>query len=175
MSQPTESNFDPSTSSLLKIGSLDPGVTYVERTAVRAILQNPLNKRLAIIHVKKGNYYKLPGGGIEPNEDHSIAVAREILEETGCMISMDIGTCLATCEEYRNDLHQISYCYVTKMIEDTGRPELTELEASEGLSHRWVSVNEAMEVMQDSVPTSELGKFIKERDLFFVEKFADIF
>jgi len=29
-------------------------------------------------------------------------------------------------EEWRNDLHQHSHCYVAKLQEDTGRPELTE-------------------------------------------------
>jgi hypothetical protein len=60
------------------------------------------------------------------------------------------------------------------MVEDTGRPELTDLESAEGLSHRWVSVEDAIEAMRAVQPTSGLGKFIKERDLFFVEKFASL-
>jgi len=75
-------------------------------------------------------------------------------------------------EEWRNDLHQHSYCYVAKLLEDTGRPELTEQELDEGLKHEWLSVSEADAAIRDSKPTSELGKFIKERDLFFVETYA---
>jgi 8-oxo-dGTP diphosphatase len=60
------------------------------------------------------------------------------------------------------------------MSEDTGRPELTDLEASESLSHRWISIEGAIELMRDVEPTLELGQFIKGRDLFFVEKFASL-
>ncbi|KAE8440338.1 hypothetical protein EG329_008563 [Mollisiaceae sp. DMI_Dod_QoI] len=159
---------------LRHIGSKDTGMVYVERSAVRAILHNPLAHQIALIHVAKGNYFKLPGGGVEADEDHTVAIAREIFEETGCKAAIDIDKCFAKSEEWRNDLHQISFCYVAKLVEDTGNPELTELEASEGLSHRWVSVDEAIEAMKSSQPTSELGNFIKERDLFFVEKFVTL-
>lgn len=133
----------------------------------------------------------MPGGGIEEDEDHRLAAEREALEETGCEVKIE-GGCLATSgmpvlfacvlacypllltdftEEWRNDLHQISYCYVARMIKDTGTPDLTELEKSEGLFHQWCSVAEAVELMESAKPTSELGKYIKERDLFFVNEF----
>jgi len=77
-------------------------------------------------------------------------------------------------EEWRNHLHQHSYCYVAKLLEDTGRPELTEQERAEGLGHEWLSVPEAIAAIKRSKPTSELGEFIKERDLFFVETYAKL-
>jgi len=81
---------------------------------------------------------------------------------------------MLNAEEWRNDLHQHSYCYVARLLEDTGRPELTEQELAEGLKHEWLSVPEAIAAIRNSKPTSELGKFIKERDLFFVESFAKL-
>lgn len=45
------------------IGKMNPGVAYTERHAVRAVLYNPASQQVAIIHIVKGNYYKLPGGG----------------------------------------------------------------------------------------------------------------
>lgn len=60
------------------------------------------------------------------------------------------------------------------MTEDTGRPELTELEIAEGLKHSFGSVQGAFLLMQEAKPTSELGEFIKERDLNFVQTFMNI-
>ncbi|KAH6670461.1 hypothetical protein B0J14DRAFT_453261, partial [Halenospora varia] len=88
------------------LGRKDLDVAYTDRSAVSAILQNPLNQQIALIHVMKVIPTSFPGSGIEPDEDHSIAVMRESLEETGCKVLKDIGTCYAMSEEWRNDLHQ---------------------------------------------------------------------
>jgi len=58
------------------------------------------------------------------------------------------------------------------LIKDTGVPELTEQEKADGLQHEWISINAALEKMKAIQPTSELGRYIKERDVFFVETFA---
>lgn len=39
-----------------------------------------------MVHAKKFNYYKFPGGGIEPGECHEEALVRETLEETGLAV-----------------------------------------------------------------------------------------
>ncbi len=39
---------------------------------------------------------------------------------------------------------------------------------ADGLSHEWVSVNKALESMSAAEPTSELGRYIKERDIFLL-------
>jgi 8-oxo-dGTP diphosphatase len=126
---------------------------------------------IAIIHVKKENYYKLPGGGIEAGENHQVAGRRETMEEISCRVKMS-KRCLAIVEEWRNDLHQISYCYVTYVLKDTGATSLTQEEIDEGLEHRWVHVNAAIKLMKEAKPASILGSPIKERDLYFGEKFA---
>lgn len=156
----------------MTIGKQEAGVNYTKRTAVRAVLQNLETEKIAIIHIEKGNYYKLPGGGVDPGEDHGTAMVRELLEETGCTIVTAIDTCFAKCEEFRNDLHQMSFCYEAAVIEDTGRRAITDQEEAEGLTHEWVSLDEALELMENAKPTSELGKFITQRDLFFLQKFA---
>jgi len=147
------------------IGTKQDNIKYVERLAVRAVIKNKKNE-IIIIHIAKGNYYKLPGGGIEADEAHLPALEREVMEETGCNVRL--GELVAAVEEWRNDLHQISYCYSGELVEDTGSPELTELEESEGLKHEWASVEEALKKMKDIQPSSELGAFIKERDLYLL-------
>jgi 8-oxo-dGTP diphosphatase len=54
------------------IGTKSEGVKYVDRSAVRVIIESD-NSEITIIHVTKGNYYKLPGGGVEADEGHVLA------------------------------------------------------------------------------------------------------
>jgi len=134
-----------------KVIGIKSDINYVDRHAVRVITKND-DDGIIIIHVAKGNYYKLPGGGIEADEDHSMAAQREVMEETGCRVRLD-GECIANVEEWRNNLHQISYCYVVHLIKDTGVPELTEQEKADGLQHEWISINAALEKMKAIQPT----------------------
>jgi 8-oxo-dGTP diphosphatase len=143
---------------------------YTDCQAVRAVIMN-VHGDIAIIHAKKEDYFKIPGGGIKEGENHQTAGTREALEEIGCRVKMS-KRCLAIVEEWRNDLHQLSYCYVAHVLEDTGATALTEEETGDGLEHRWVHIDVAIKLMKEAQPTSTLGLSIKERDLFFVEKFA---
>ncbi|MFH1398840.1 MAG: NUDIX domain-containing protein [Candidatus Woesearchaeota archaeon] len=57
-----------------------------EREASRAVL---FDKGLVpLLFVSKFNYYKIPGGGIDPGEDRKKALIREVQEETGCKIKL---------------------------------------------------------------------------------------
>lgn len=148
------------------IGSRQEGTQYTERSAVRVVVTSR-DGRVVVVKASKGNYYKLPGGGVEDGEDYQKAAEREVFEETGSCVLVQ-GRCFATAEEFRNDLHQISYCYRATLLDETGRPELTEEEVADGLSHEWVPVGKALETMSSVEPTSELGRYIKERDMFLL-------
>ena len=105
---------------------------------------------------------------MEDNEDHLIAAEREAMEETGCRVRV-VKECVATCEEWRNELHQLSYCYRAQLKEDTGDVQLTEEEVQDGLKHQWCDAEEALGKCRNAAPTTELGQFIQERDTFFLE------
>ncbi|KAH6652580.1 NUDIX domain-containing protein [Truncatella angustata] len=150
------------------IGCKQPGIQYTERTAVRVVVKSP-NNHVIVIKVNKGNYYKLPGGGVEAGEDHQQSAEREVTEETGCSVSVQ-GAPVATTEEYRNDLHQFSYCYIAHLLNEAGAPALTEDELADGLVHEWIHIDKALELMSQAEPTSELGRFIKERDIFLLRE-----
>ncbi|PTB37563.1 hypothetical protein M441DRAFT_60751 [Trichoderma asperellum CBS 433.97] len=152
---------------LKTIGIQQPETAYIDRYAVRIVALNPLGD-VAIIYVKRGNYLKLPGGGIEINEDHHNAAQREVEEETGAVVSLRGTGCIATTEEFRSDLHQISYCYLADVLDTSGNPSLTEEERIDGLSHQWLPINKAIEAMTSAEPTSELGRYIQERDVYLL-------
>ena len=77
----------------------------------------------------------MPGGGVEAGENHRVAAVREA-KETGCRVFIvGNGDCFARTEEWRNDLHQMSYGYAAVMVEDTWNVALTEEEVAEGLQH----------------------------------------
>ena len=82
------------------IGSKQANINYTDRHAVRTIVPSADKSKIALIFVQKGQYYKLPGGGIELDEDHGIAAEREALEETGCKVKIQ-GACLATSGLFR--------------------------------------------------------------------------
>jgi 8-oxo-dGTP diphosphatase len=149
------------------IGTKAADVSYISRSAVRAVVFNAAGE-VAIIFAERDNYFKLPGGGIDPGECDLKAVQREMEEETGCLIKIRDG-CIATTEEFRNDLHQISYCYCADLVDDSRKPTLTEDEISDKLSHSWMPVEEAKRAMSAAEPTSELGQFIKERDMYLLD------
>ena len=141
---------------------------YVDRNAVQVIDPNTDQEKI-ILYASRGGYYKLPGGGVNADEDHRFAGEREAMEETGCRITMD-AECTATSEEWQNDPHQISYCYAARLVEDTGKTELMDDELVEGLgSQGWMSVETALQKMKTCEPASELGRVFRERDPFFLE------
>jgi 8-oxo-dGTP diphosphatase len=69
----------------LNLGSLQKDVEYETRTAVRCLILK--EDKICIIHAKKGNYYKLSGGGVESEDlDDTVSCQCEAIEETGCEV-----------------------------------------------------------------------------------------
>ncbi|MFH0713342.1 MAG: NUDIX domain-containing protein [Candidatus Micrarchaeota archaeon] len=137
------------------------GVELSKRTAARAILKK--GKLIAILHVSKDKFYKLPGGGVEKDETIEQALHREVFEETGCTFKVtgEVGE----THEYRTqqDMDQISYCYFGDM-ETESPPTFTKEERSEGYKLIWVPLDKAIELVESNKPTVYNGKFIIKRD-----------
>jgi 8-oxo-dGTP pyrophosphatase MutT (NUDIX family) len=159
----------PSLPPLKVIGTKNPALSYRDREAVRVVAFNAKGE-VAILYASRENYYKLPGGGIEPGEDHETAAKREFREETGGLIQLRGGGCVAATKEFRPPLCQVSYCYVADLVDDGGEPALTEEEIDDGLGHLWVSVEEAKSVMEAAVPTSDFGRSVRERDIYLLNE-----
>jgi ADP-ribose pyrophosphatase YjhB (NUDIX family) len=156
------------------IGSNSPEAKlYRERRAARALVFDR-EGNIALLHATNKSYHKLPGGGIETEEDVVQALKRECLEEIGCNIE-NIKE-LGLIEEFRNDfnLHQISYCYTADLDGEKGQNQLEEDEVADGFEPVWMNPDEAIKTLESERTSIENyeGKFICLRDLTFLKEFA---
>ena len=148
------------------------------RYASRGIIVNDLGE-IAIIHKKNKKEYKLPGGGIELQENKIEAFKREILEETGCLVKeiQEIGYTeeLKSLENFK----QISYVFVAKVDKNTGELNLTDMEKEEGAEVLWMDIisaekyiedcyNNLVESKYDSIYRT---KFVILRDLAIIKEY----
>jgi 8-oxo-dGTP pyrophosphatase MutT (NUDIX family) len=138
------------------------------RTAARAVLEK--EDKIALLYVSKRNYYKLPGGGIEEGEDPRLALEREIQEEVGCDCEV-IGEVGITKDiRLRDGLDQTSYCFLAKVQGEINEQQLTEEEKENGFELRWVALDEAIKLQEESETEDYAGKFIVVRDHAFLRR-----
>lgn len=138
--------------------------------------------KIAIFNKSNKNEYKLPGGGLEGEEEPEEAFKRETLEETGCEV--EIIEYLGTTEEYKslNNFKQISYVFVGKVLKDTKQLNVTEKEKDEGAKLLWETPEKALELITKSY--NELvaskyesvyaTKFIVLRDRKILERYLKL-
>ena len=143
--------------------------SYTERKAVRAVVIDE-NKLIALLHVSKEGYYKLPGGGTEGSEDRITALRRECKEEIGCDIEVvqEIGVVI----EYRKMFHlkQTSYCFLAKVKGQKGKPGFMEDEIAEGFREAWLPYEKALQaIIQSKAKSFEASAYMVPRDIFFLK------
>jgi 8-oxo-dGTP pyrophosphatase MutT (NUDIX family) len=146
----------------------DQAISFRVRRAARAVVFDDQGN-VALLDVHKYKYHKIPGGGIEAMEDVPTALRRECMEEIGC--NVDIGPEIGEIVEYRGEfkLKQISYCYKARVIGEKGAPSFTEHEKSNDFRVVWVKLEDAIKIFQMDKPDEYEGRFIKERDLIFLQ------
>jgi 8-oxo-dGTP diphosphatase len=146
-------------------------INSITRYASRGVLvDNKLN--VALMYMSKSNLYKLPGGGVEEGENTENAFLREIKEETG--YEAEITHELGYIEEHknRNDFMQYSYCFIAKAHYGVSKANLSENEMKLGMVVRWMTLDKAIEVMNDSELNCDdySTKFMILRDKTILEK-----
>src|SRR3989344_7786927 len=141
---------------------------YPVREAARAIVRDA-DGMFALLHVAKDGYYKLPGGGLDGDEDKIAALRRECMEEIGC--DVDVTGEVGSIVEYRKfcELKQTSYCFSAKVKGEKRAPNFTEDEIVGGFEQLWVTREEALRLMQSCSATNIEGReYIVPRDIAFL-------
>jgi 8-oxo-dGTP pyrophosphatase MutT (NUDIX family) len=142
------------------------------KKAARAVIVDDDNL-IALIDVREGEYYKIPGGGIEDGESEEVAVKREALEEAGCRIEIlkRIGEQQFTDDnpEYGETIHH-SVCFLAQKIGEQNDTNFDDWERSNNMKLIWVSFSEAIELFSKVNTSDYFGSQINKRDFEFVLK-----
>lgn len=143
---------------------------YKVRRAVRIILIDE-DKKIAILYSLKGDYYSLPGGGVEDTETYEKAVLRECLEETGCNTELLID--LGMIEEVRQEKKIINRTkgFVGKVIGEKGIRSLELGEIEEELELLWVDALTGLELIEKAKQTKLYFRYVQMRDVEFLKQF----
>ncbi len=155
----------------LKDKKLD--IDYKSRKATRVVVFNEKNE-IALIYLAKEDFYKLPGGGIDDEEDAIDALKREVLEELGITVAniKKIGQILS----YRNEIQtiQTDFCFTARFSKQVQDPEYTDFEKQFDFQTKWVKIDEAFKLFQTHKAKDYFGKFFNVRDRTLIEKVKDI-
>lgn len=143
----------------------------ISREGSRGVLvDNELN--VAMLFISQLNLYKLPGGGIEEDEDKEEAFLREIKEETG--FDSEIIYELGYIEEHKNRNHfvQRSYCYIAKALGNSAPTMLSGNEIELGMHLKWMHLKEAIKELNHSAHSCDdySTKFMILRDRIILEE-----
>lgn len=135
--------------------------------AARTVVFNEEGKT-AIIDVRGGEYYKIPGGGINPGEGKREAAIREAKEEAGC--DVEILSKLGDYEFIGPDKRIYrSTCYLARKVKDNKDLNFTDWEQANNFKLMWVGFEEAIKLFKSSKTKDVFGKDINKRDLSFLK------
>lgn len=146
------------------------GTTKTYRKACRGIILDE-NNLLPLIFVWKDNYHKLPWWWIEWDEEKIQALKREIREETWCEIE-NIQEVWSVIEQ-NSTWEQISYCYIWKIVKKWNQ-QYTPEEIDKWYIVKWVTIKEALSIIEKDLPRTVGGKWRQQRDFYIVQEINNI-
>lgn len=145
--------------------------TALIRPSVRSIMVR--YGKIAMVHSLKYDYYKFPGGGINPGESMEDALIRETLEESGLKIMP------SSIREY-GYVHRIqkardydvfiqeNYYYLCEAEEEKGEQNLDGYEAEERFTPEFVDPHTAIRVNRNG-DHGPKDKYMLEREARVLE------
>lgn len=146
------------------------------KPAARTVIVNHENKT-AIIDVRHGEYFKIPGGGIEEGESEKEAALREAKEEAGCDVEIiqELGRqeFKDSHAEYGDTLHQ-SICFLARVLVNHNKTSFDQWEQSNNMKLTWITFEEAINLFSSANPQDFFASEINKRDFAFVMKAKEV-
>lgn len=150
----------------------DPNGEAFVRPSVRGIIIR--NGKVAMVHSRKYDYYKFPGGGIEKGESRIDALIREVAEEAG------LSVIRGSVSEY-GYVHRVqkgkqeavfiqdNFYYLCRVEEKLHPQHLDDYEAEEGFTLKFVNPVQAIRTNreEDHGPKDQL---MLEREALVLER-----
>lgn len=127
----------------------DPSGTAFVRPSVRSIIIR--DGRIAMVHSIKYNYYKFPGGGMEPGETQIDALIRETMEEAGLAVILssirEFGYVHRVQKGKKEDMFiQDNYYYLCDVEPEIRPQELDDYEANEHFTLEFIAPETAIDI-----------------------------
>ena len=139
----------------------NPDGSRFERPSVRGIIVR--DGKVAMIHSEKYDYYKFPGGGIEPGEEQTATLIREVKEESGLVVIPDtireFGWVHRIQKGSVEDIFvQDNYYYLCEAEPVAGQQKLDDYEAEEEFEPAFVTPQTVIEVNRRKEHGEKSGK-----------------
>ncbi len=149
----------------------DPTGSVFVRPSVRAIIVR--GDRVAMVKSRKYNYYKFPGGGIEPSESRIDALVRETAEETGLTVRSETvrgyGYVHRVQKGDREDMFiQDNFYYLCEVAPSQNAQSLDDYEAEEGFTLEFVTPAHAIRTNREE-NHGETDQIMLEREARVLE------
>ena len=150
----------------------DPAAPRLVRPSARGILIR--GAKIALVHSLKYDYYKFPGGGLEPGERPEDALLREVREEAGLAVAPESVRPYGLVRRVQRGrmgetFQQDNYYYLCAPSGETPGQELDDYEAEEGFTLAWVEPETALEANRSSPKRQDLGGVMLERECRVLE------
>lgn len=133
----------------MDLKNYDPDIKHFVRPSVRGIVIQ--NGKIAMVHVRKYNGYKFPGGGIDPGEEQLETLIREVREESGLIVIQEsireygFVHRVEFHEEYGDVFDQMNYYYLCETREQIVKQDLDSYEQEAGFELQITEPEQAIE------------------------------